>query len=133
MGGARPRGFLGPDIDVATHAELYKGVSPFYNIPTRDLRALPPQLLTVGSEDRLVTPESVQRYQKRLDQAGHPTAYWEYEGRNHAFLDSGSSLLLGSSFEEDAPVALDVMIKFLDDVFPHKQAATPLEALKFEG
>ena len=133
LGGARPRGFLGPDIDVATHAELYKGVSPFYNIPTRDLRALPPQLLTVGSEDRLVTPESVQRYQKRLDQAGHPTAYWEYEGRNHAFLDSGSSLLLGSSFEEDAPVALDVMIKFLDDVFPHKQAATPLEALKFEG
>ena len=124
LAGARPRGFLGPDIDVATHAELYMGVSPFYNIPTSDLRALPPQLLTAGSEDRLVTPASVQRYQKRLDEAGHPTAYWEYEGRNHAFLDSGSSLLLGSSFEEDAPVALDVMIQFLQGVFPHKLAAT---------
>jgi len=131
--GALPRGFLGPDIDVATHPELYKGVSPFYNIPTSDLRTLPPQLLTAGSEDRLVTPESVQQYQRRLDEAGHPTVYWEYEGRNHAFLDSGSSMLLGSSFEQDAPVALDVMIKFLDGVFPPQPIAPPLKAISPEG
>jgi len=129
LAGTRPRGFLGDDIDVATHPELYKGVSPLYTIETSDLRALPPQLLTAGSEDRLVTPESVQRYQKHLDQAGHPTTYWEYEGRTHAFLDSGSSMLLGSSFEQDAPVPLDVMIKFLDGVFPRRPAAPALKAI----
>jgi acetyl esterase len=131
--GAQPRGFLGPDIDVATHPELYKGVSPLYSIETSDQRALPPQLLTAGSEDRLVTPESVQRYQRHLDEAGHPTTYWEYEGRNHAFLDSGSSMLLGSSFEQDAPAALDVMIKFLDGVFPRQPFAPPLKAISPEG
>ena len=131
--GAQPRGFLGPDIDAASHPELYKGVSPLYTIETSDQRALPPQLLTAGSEDRLVTPESVQRYQKRLDDAGHPTTYWEYEGRNHAFLDSGSSVLLGSSFEKDAPAALDVMIEFLNGVFPRRPAAVGVKAISPEG
>ena len=93
----------------------------------------PRGVLTAGSEDRLVTPESVQRYQRHLDEAGHPTTYWEYEGRNHAFLDSGSSMLLGSSFEQDAPAALDVMIKFLDGVFPRQPFAPPLKAISPEG
>ena len=93
---------------------------------------MPPQLLTAGSEDLLVTPESVQNYQKQLDAAGHATSYWEYSGRNHAYLDSGSSLLLGSSFEKDAPEALDVMIGFLGEVFPEPadiaEKATPIDS-----
>jgi len=82
---------------------------------------LPPQLLTVGSEDRLVTPESVKAYMAKLAAAGHPVTYWEYEGRSHTFLDSGSNMILGSSFEQDAPPALDVMIDFLDGVFAEKR------------
>ena len=64
-----------------------------------------------------MTPESVKDYFEKLKAAGHSAQYWEYEGRGHAFLDSGSSMLSGQSFEEDAPQALEVMIKFLDSVF----------------
>ncbi|MDG2009697.1 MAG: alpha/beta hydrolase [Candidatus Binatia bacterium] len=123
LAGVRPRGLFGDGFDAATHPELYKGVSPLYNIAARHQRAFPPQLLTAGSEDLLVTPASVQEYRRQLEAAGHPTVYWEYEGRNHAFLDSGSSLLLGSSFDHDAPEALNVMIKFLDQTFAQQQAA----------
>ena len=128
--GVYPRGVLGEGIRPTSHPELYKGVSPIHNIPPGQSRVLPPQLLTAGSEDLLVTPESVQNYQRQLEAAGHPTSYWEYSGRNHAYLDSGSSLLLGSSFEKDAPEALDIMIGFMDEVFQQPadiaEKATPI-------
>lgn len=72
---------------------------------------------TAGSEDALITPASVKTYMAKLQNAGHPAQYWEHDGRSHAFLDSGSSILLGQSFENDAPQALDLMIEFLDSVF----------------
>ena len=53
----------------------------------------------------------------KLQKAGHPVQYWEHAGRSHAFLDSGSNIILGISFEADAPPALDVMIDFLDATF----------------
>ena len=59
----------------------------------------------------------VKDYIKNLESSGHNTQYWEYEGRSHAFLDSGSNFFIGSSFEENAPQAIDVMINFLDSVF----------------
>jgi acetyl esterase len=96
---------------------MYRALSPIYNIPLSTQQSLPPQLLTVGSEDALVTPVSVNAYMDELQSAGHSVQYWEHEGRGHAFLDSGSNALLGSSFEADAPAALDVMIGFLDDLF----------------
>jgi len=96
---------------------MYKALSPIYNIPEREEKILPPQLLLVGSEDGLTTPLSVKEYAKKLESFGQKTEYWEYANRNHAFLDSGSNLFLGSSFEEDAPQALDKMIDFLDRVF----------------
>ena len=43
--------------------------------------------------------------------------FWIHDNRNHAFLDSGTNIFLGSKFEEDAPEALDKMISFLDTVF----------------
>jgi hypothetical protein len=52
-----------------------------------------------------------------LTAAGQPAEYWEYAGRPHAFLDSGTNEFLGINFEKDAPEALDYMIKFLDKVF----------------
>ena len=99
------------------HPELYQALSPIHNIPRAEERLLPPQLLTVGTDDPVVTPASVKAYLQKLESAGHPAEYWEYEGRSHAFLDSGSNAVLGTSFEADAPAALDVMIRFLDDVF----------------
>ena len=112
-----PRGILGDNFNPIDHPAAYKGISPLYNIPLSTERKLPPQLLTVGSEDFLMTPESVKGYFEKLEIAGHSVQYWEYEGRGHAFLDSGTSMLSGQSFEEDAPQALEVMITFLDTVF----------------
>ena len=117
VGGALPRGVFGGDYSLQSHPELYRGVSPAHNIPTATQRLLPPQLLTVGSEDPLTTPESVQGYQAALIAAGQTAQYWEHEGRGHAFLDSGSNALLGVSFADNAPEALDVMLGFLDKVF----------------
>jgi acetyl esterase/lipase len=96
---------------------MYKAISPSQNIPQATERQFPPQLLSAGSEDPVVSPESVKSYVKMLQSAGHTALYWEYEGKSHAFLDSGSNMLLGSSFEADAPMALNVMIEFLDEVF----------------
>jgi acetyl esterase len=117
ISGSVARGVFGDEFNVADYPEMYKALSPVYNIPPSSQRKLPPQLVTVGSADTLVTPVSVKAYMDQLQSAGHSVRYWEHEGRGHAFLDSGSNALLGTSFEADAPAALDVMIDFLDDVF----------------
>ena len=124
MSGSLARGLFGDDRNVTDHPDLYRALSPVHNIPQANERLLPPQLLTVGTDDPVVTPASVKAYLKKLQSAGHPASYWEYEGRSHAFLDSGSNAMLGSSFEADAPAALDVMIRFLDDVFASAPATS---------
>jgi acetyl esterase len=96
--GSLARGVFGNDRNVSEHPELYRALSPVHNIPHAGERLLPPQLLTVGTDDPVVTPASVEAYLKKLQSAGHPAEYWEYEGRSHAFLDSGSNAILGSSF-----------------------------------
>ena len=117
VNGAIGRGVFGDQFNLLEHHEMYKAVSPIDNIPLSTAHQLPPQLFIVGSEDPLVTPASVKAYDGALQAAGHSTKYWEYVGKSHAFLDSGSNVMLGSSFEVDAPPALDVMIEFLDGVF----------------
>ena len=122
MGGSIARGVFGDAHNVQDHPQMYRAVSPVYNIPEASTHSLPPTLLTSGSEDPVVTPESVRLYKQRLEAAGHTAKYWDYEGKTHAFLDSGSNRLLGSSFEHDAPPALAIMIKFLDGIFYPKEA-----------
>ena len=117
VSGSIARGLFGDDFNVVEHPLMYRAISPSQNIPQASERHFPPQLLTAGSEDPVVSPESVQAYVSMLRLAGHTATYWEYKGKSHAFLDSGSNVLLGSSFEADAPMALNVMIEFLDEVF----------------
>ena len=117
VNGAMGRGVFGDQFNVHDHSAMYRAVSPKDNIPSSSERSLPPQLLIVGSEDRLVTPSSVKTYEAALRNAGHETHYWEYLGQSHAFLDSGSNIFTGSNFAEAAPPALDVMIDFVDRVF----------------
>ena len=117
INGVMGRGVFGDGLTFIGDQSLYKRVSPKHNIPVRSQRVLPPQLLTVGSEDPLVMPTQVRAYDEALQRAGHETRYWEYEGASHAFLDFGSNVFLGSSLEADAPPALDVMISFLDQIF----------------
>ena len=40
-----------------------------------------------------------------------------YDGKGHAFLDSGTNFFLGNRFDRDAPKALNQIIDFLDEVF----------------
>jgi acetyl esterase/lipase len=96
---------------------FYKAVSPIHNIPQASSKKLPPTLCTVGSKDNLTTPPLVKEYADALQAAGHPVEYWVYEGRPHAYLDSGANQYLGTSFEKDAPEAIDRIIVFLDSVF----------------
>ncbi len=117
MGGAMPRGVFGDDMNVDDNPDLYRRVSPISHIPDATQRQLPPQLVTAGGEDTLVTPASVQAYVKRLQSSGQPAQYWEYAGKPHAYLDSGSNPIMGTAFATDAPPALDVMLQFLDGVF----------------
>jgi acetyl esterase len=115
--GSIARGLFGDQYNVIEHPLMYKAVSPLHNIPQATDRQFPPQLLTAGSEDPVVSPKSVKSYTEMLQSSGHTARYWEYEGKSHAFLDSGSNMVLGSSFEADAPMALNIMIEFLDGVF----------------
>ena len=109
--GSLGRGLFGEDVNVEKHPQRYRTVSPIHNIPDRSEHILPPQLATVGSEDPVVTPEAVKHYVSEVRDAGQTIEYWEFQGRSHAYLDSGSS------FESDAPIALDNMIEFLDAIF----------------
>jgi acetyl esterase len=117
LAGSMPRGVFGNRYNAKSRPELYKAISPLYSIPDIRTRILPPQLVLIGSEDRLIKPSLVQEYYAKLQQAGHPAQYWIHEGRGHAYLDSGSSFILGTSFERDAPEALNVMIDFLNNIF----------------
>ena len=112
-----PRKIFGEGFDHVNNPEMYKAVSPLYNIPEAKKKILPPQMLLVGSNDRLTTPESVKDYFNALQAKGHQAYYWEYPGKGHAFLDSGKNYFLGTNFERDAPEALDKMINFLNSVF----------------
>ena len=117
ISGSLPRGIFGKSFNVVDNPEMYKAVSPSLNIPNSSELKLPPQLLTAGSKDKLVTPHSVKTYKKNLESLGHHAEYWEHQDRGHAFLDSNSNGFLGNKFEKNAPQALDVMIRFLNKVF----------------
>ena len=109
--------YLENQYNAEKNSNMYQALSPIYNIPKSSDRVLPPQFFLVGSKDSLTTPASVREYIEKLESFDHKTEYWEYEDRNHAFLDSGSNFFLGSNFEEDAPQAIDMIIDFLDRVF----------------
>jgi acetyl esterase len=115
---AKPRGMFGIGITPQLNPDFYKQVSPIYTIPQVVNKKLPPLFFSVGSKDNLTPPISIQAFITKLKEAGHSNIdYWVHEGRGHAFLDSGSNTALGQSFSNDAPLALDKMISFLNKIF----------------
>lgn len=117
MGGAKARGLFGKEFNPRDHADMYKAVSPVYLIPGENGKRLPPQFFHVGSKDTTTPPVAVKAYVDKVKEHGHPAEYWLYEGRNHAYLDSGANEFLKVSFEKDAIEPLNRMIAFLDGVF----------------
>lgn len=120
MGGAKARSLFGGEISATSNPEFYKLSSPIYTIPMATERKLPPQFCHVGTEDKTTPPSSVKAYVDSLKVKGHSVEYWEYQGRNHAYLDSGANEFLGNSFEKDAITPIKKIIAFLDGVFYKK-------------
>lgn len=120
MGGAKARSLYGGDINPTSNPEYYKRSSPIYTIPQASKRKLPPQFCHVGSKDQTTTPSSIKSYVEALKEHGQQVEYWEYQGRNHAYLDSGSNEFLGNTFEKDAITPIKKIIDFLDVVFYKK-------------
>jgi acetyl esterase len=115
MGKASARGFFGAGINVHSHPELYRALSPLYLIPKACQRRLPPQFVHVGSRDALTTPESARQYVEAVNQAGHQSELHIYPGLNHAFLDNDCNEFLGNCFDRDAKAPLDDIIRFLNE------------------
>ena len=49
ISGSLPRGIFGKNFNAIDNPDMYKAVSPLFNIPMASERKLPPQILTVGS------------------------------------------------------------------------------------
>lgn len=116
-GGAEARGIFGDEINVEDHPEYYQAVSPDQYLISAKKYALPPQFVHVGEEDQVTTPESARRYVEELEALGQPVRFKIYEGKGHAYLDSGCNEHANGCFEELAKPAVSDMIVFLHDVF----------------
>ncbi|WP_237060371.1 alpha/beta hydrolase [Microbulbifer sediminum] len=108
-----PRSIFGGDVTPSGHPELYRAVSPIYLVPPATERRLPPTFVHVGSEDRVTPPAAIQKFVDRMRAAGQPIEFRIYDGKRHAFLDSGCNEYLGNCFDKDAPDTLDDIIAFL--------------------
>jgi acetyl esterase len=122
MAGATARGIFGPDISLEDNPEFYLAVSPIHLIPHASEQTLPPILCTAGSIDFVVPPASVEAFVDSMREKGHEVDYWIHEGRNHAFLDGGSNVFLGTEFTRDGIPALVKMIEFMDHLFYNSPA-----------
>lgn len=114
LAGVEARGLFGEGVNIEDDPQLYRAVSPIYLVPDEEVYDLPPMFVHVGSEDTTTPPRAVEAFVDTLREKGHEVAYKVYEGKNHAFLDSGCNEHLGSCFDEDAPDTLDDMIDFLN-------------------
>ena len=111
---SKPRGIFGKNFNVKKNPEMYKAISPIYNIPNVDERKLPPQFITSASEDRVTPVHAIEEYVKALEDAGQDVTYWEYKDQRHAYLDSGKTFISGNDFKRDAVPALKKIMDFLN-------------------
>lgn len=112
--GVTPRGIFGKDITAAKNPEFYKTVSPMYLVPKHKDYALPPQFVLVGSEDNVTPAASSKQYVDLLTANQQPVEFKVYDGKTHAFLDSGCSEYTKGCFKDLAPAALEDVIQFLN-------------------
>jgi acetyl esterase/lipase len=97
--------------------EWNEHVSPIDNIPDSSVRVLPPQHLTRGSADPLITAASVQAYADALTAAGQVSSIDTIDGASHAYLDWKPHDGTVATFNTFGMTGIGLMIDFYDSVF----------------
>ncbi|HSW40249.1 MAG TPA: alpha/beta fold hydrolase [Acidobacteriota bacterium] len=93
-----------------------RAISPIDHIPARSERDIPHYLLR-GTNDTLITDETVRSYADALKAAGQRAIHVEVEGANHAFFDWKPDAITKATFEKyGVPYAAE-MKSFFDSVF----------------
>ena len=96
--------------------EAQKAVAPDHNIPAVKSRAIP-QYLVLGTLDRTVGREPMEKYVEHLHAAGQKAELIIIEGASHAFFDWKPDQRTKDTFAKyGVPYAADMM-RFFDEVF----------------
>ena len=96
--------------------EAQKAVAPDHNIPAVKNRAIP-QYLVLGTLDRTVGREPMEKYVEHLKEAGQKAELVIIEGASHAFFDWKPDQRTKDTFAQyGVPYAAD-MKRFFDEVF----------------
>jgi acetyl esterase/lipase len=97
--------------------EWNEHVSPIDNIPDSSVRVLPPQHLTRGSQDPLITAPSLQEYADALAAAGQISSIDTIDGATHAYLDWKPHDGTVETFNGFGMEGIGMMVDFYDGVF----------------
>ena len=100
-----------PDNDWNEH------VSPIDNIPDSTVRVLPPQHLTRGSNDPLISHPMLQDYSDALTAAGQASSIDTIVGASHAYLDWKPHDATVDTFNGFGMEGIGLMIDLYDSVF----------------
>lgn len=96
--------------------EGQKAIAPDDNIPAAKERAIP-QYLVLGTMDRTVKREPIEKYVENLKAAGHKAELVIVEDASHAFFDWKPDQRTKDTFAKyGVPYAADMM-RFFDEVF----------------
>jgi acetyl esterase/lipase len=97
--------------------EWNQHVSPIDNIPDSSVRVLPPQHLTRGSTDFIVTAQGLEDYHAALTAAGQSSYITTIEGAFHAYLDWKPHDGTIATFNTFGMEGISLMVEFYDNVF----------------
>jgi len=97
--------------------EWNEHVSPINNIPDSEVRALPPQHLTRGSVDPLISAQSLLDYQAALTAASQVSSIDTIDGATHAYLDWKPHAGTIATFNTYGMEGIGLMVEFYDGVF----------------
>jgi acetyl esterase len=97
--------------------EWNEHVSPIDNVPDSSVRVLPPQHLTRGSMDFLISAQSLLNYQAALTAAGQSSSIDTIDGANHAYLDWKPHDGTIATFNTFGMEGIGLMVDFYDGVF----------------
>ena len=109
---SKPRGVF-KKFNPVDHPEIYKAISPIYNIPDVSQRKLP-QLLTSATKDRISPVKMIKQYANALKDKNQEFEYWEHLNRKFMLIWILAKRSMGNDFKKDGIPALKVMMKFFD-------------------